>query len=147
MNMNVREKYLYILCQFFRAIVSQLLSDQAQLGRDPLKKLRTISNWDRSVRPGSNEEAGSRIRRRPIGKAGSAWAGRPLVRYFVREYIWELVWGLIYEHWSARQYFCQSVWTCIKLLFEHILCTKRYYFELSFCVFMLSLTLPRNSMF
>ena len=30
------------------------------------------------------------------------------------------------------QYFYQSVWTCIKVLSEHILCTEDYYFALSF---------------
>ena len=26
----------------------------------------------------------------------------------------------------AFKYFCQSVWTCIKVLYEHILCIERY---------------------
>ena len=39
------------------------------------------------------------------------------------------------------QYLYQSVWTCIKVFSEHILCTERIVlFELSFCIFTLSVS-------
>ena len=45
-----------------------------------------------------------------------------------------------------RQYFYQSVWTCIKVLSEHILWTECYYFELIFSVFYALSISPTYSM-
>ena len=131
-----------------------VLSEQAQLGPDRLKKPRTGSvqtgrlgpEWLKKPRAGSDEDRLARPDQTEIDQQGQISVSRKAVGKILPQ-------GNIFQSQCKSSFMSIQVLTvlvsvllktCIKVFSEHIRCTKRHYFELVFFVFFLSLCLSAS---